>query len=694
MMIVKRYDRNEYEKHIRKAVRIKLIESVNEMKTLSGSEPWFVHNHFELSRPEDNIDFSGLEVAVCYASASLFLHVAILNKDSKEAVSSPIAQQICQRIKSQLKSHPSITDRSLEQLQFFVERRKGFQSLLEGQTDFQPLGEMVAEFTFDNDKRSAQMYKAERTSRKTMRESDKMTNEKLRTYLARAQSMAFWFIKELNYTDEYERNSDGRGFFHYFVYELKSHGCPFKFLGYATLFRPDNSGDSARISHFMLAPQYTHNGLGSEVLNAIYGDLLKDDSIKQIKIEKPAKQFKFVRDFTDCGNLLKMSEFSGTKVMATNTITEDMTEAAKKLKLEMSQYKRAFEIIRLFFYGEERNVPKNLLSKYSENEWSHCWRVVERLKKYVRTPPSSPEKQLPKPVQEEAQISLTERSSASVPKMAKLNKCTRRISITKHKDHFQRQTRSHTGGKPYKCHQCPYVSRGMSDLKRHTRIHTDEKPFKCNQCSYSNAQSSNLKLHIRIHTGEKPFKCNQCSFASSSISDWKRHMRTHTGEKPYKCNLCSYSSAQSSNLKVHMRIHTDEKTFKCNQCSFISSCISDLNRHTRTHTDEKPFKCNQCSYSSGQSSNLKLHMRIHTALMNPHTMLSQFSIISGGKCTFAALVRFLASVNAHVTLKGGCIIADVGTQSTLVWFLASVNAHVPFHMIAVDARIITQSAFD
>ncbi|KAI1697241.1 histone acetyltransferase type B catalytic subunit [Ditylenchus destructor] len=375
--------------------------SINDMKLLDGHEPWYVHNHFSLDNSEERIDFTNLEVAVCFAQASLDVHVEIFNRNTKEVDNSERAHKIACRIKDQLKLHPHITP----ELQFdvFVDKMQGYQKILDDQESFQPLGTLVADFTFGDGSRRAEMYRAERIHKKVLNNSDKSANHQLQVYLAKSQSMAFWFIGQLAYMNDELINSQGQPSFHYFLYEVKEQSPRYTFLGYASLYVPEKYFNSARIGHLMLSPPYTHSGIGSKFLDAIYGDLLKDDKVEYITIEKPAERLKLVRNFTDCRNLLKMPEFSRSEILDTDVITEDMKAAAKKIKLEKNQYEKAFQIIRLYYLsGDQENFPGNLSDK-DRNLWNrHGW-VVKRLQKFVGMPHWSPIREPPPMVFEEDQ---------------------------------------------------------------------------------------------------------------------------------------------------------------------------------------------------------------------------------------------------------------------------------------------------
>ncbi|XP_040071592.2 zinc finger protein 64 [Ixodes scapularis] len=157
---------------------------------------------------------------------------------------------------------------------------------------------------------------------------------------------------------------------------------------------------------------------------------------------------------------------------------------------------------------------------------------------------------------------------------------------------------------------CPFGSRYAKDLVRHGRTHSGERPFRCHQCARSFGRSDKLRAHLRRHSGERPFRCDQCDYAATDNGMLKIHQRIHSGEKPFKCQLCSFAGRNSSQLSVHLRSHTGDAPFACPLCPARFKISCDLKRHRRLHTGEKPFACSQCSYRSAVRSNLASHARL------------------------------------------------------------------------------------
>ena len=108
-----------------------------------------------------------------------------------------------------------------------------------------------------------------------------------------------------------------------------------------------------------------------------------------------------------------------------------------------------------------------------------------------------------------------------------------------------------------------------------------DNAFVCKVCHKYFLNSFYLTLHSRTHTGGKNFKCHLCSYTSSK-NYLIKHLRDHEGKQPhniykvcmhifslnmvikFQCHICHKSFAKKCYLKQHVQIHTGEQPYMVN----------------------------------------------------------------------------------------------------------------------------------
>nr|CAD2188881.1 unnamed protein product [Meloidogyne enterolobii] len=342
------------------AVKLNFVSSTDEIDKFPKYSPEFAYQHF--GETEKIVGYKNLSVNVIYSDASLFLTSLVKYDGILNGNSAIQADNIVEKIKDALPS---------TQLDAYLPFDK-FKDKLVEQTKFRPYGELISKFYIEQEigkERCFELYKFDKL------ETDPRLEEGIK-FLERAQSIAFWYIESVQYTDE----EDPR-FFNYFLFEsLKSSNnglSRWKFAGYANLYRfyhyPDK--DRIRIAQILLAPPFRKMGLGPKFLQAIYSDLWRIETVWDITAEVPADSFVIMRDYVDALNCSKLPQFSKENLM--NGFNTEMYKIAReKYKLCKMQARRIYEILRLFH--TKVNVPEEL-KQFKED-------VFKRLKKLVMDP--------------------------------------------------------------------------------------------------------------------------------------------------------------------------------------------------------------------------------------------------------------------------------------------------------------------
>jgi len=207
----------------------------------------------------------------------------------------------------------------------------------EQETGFRPMGELV--HGFKSDGKSYEVYKCDEST------------PGFRNYHERLQ---FWIMFYIDAASFIEMDDDSWRFFLLF----EKHGVDggeynYSIAGYITVYEYYAYGRQKnmkrpRISQMLVLPPYQRKGLGAALLNTLYRNYLKDDSVVDITVEDPSDNFIRLRDFVDTKNCLELAAFSKEHVLGGFSV-EMGKAAAKDLKLCKKQARRVYEIIRLSY---------------------------------------------------------------------------------------------------------------------------------------------------------------------------------------------------------------------------------------------------------------------------------------------------------------------------------------------------------
>lgn len=346
------------------AVSLKFVSSVEEIATVEAYRPEFAYQHF--GQNETIFGYSGLSLEVVYSSASMYIFPQITFEKDISTVRKDIKpDNIIEKLREQL---PSWEPDSM------VCSKEKFRIRLEEQTKFEPYGELLCKFTTSG--KEMQVWKVVENS------------PSFNNYLARVQTLALWYIEGAVYTD----NDDPR-WNHYFVYEAKKSfeggSTQFSLAGYCSICNfycyPEHL--RPRIAQIMLLPPYRRSGNGAKFLQSVYNDMKLDKRVKDVTVEDPAEEFIRLRDYVDCFNCSKLPEFAPEN-LKTGFSTEMKNAALERLKINVKQSRRVYEILRLmhtsvtdpvalkeYRIDVKRRLEKPL--KKTERDWRNISRALD-----------------------------------------------------------------------------------------------------------------------------------------------------------------------------------------------------------------------------------------------------------------------------------------------------------------------------
>jgi len=232
------------------------------------------------------------------------------------------------------------------------------------ETKFKPMGELVN--TITNEGAQFEVYYCEEST------------PRFREYHERLQAWIMFYIDAASFID-----IDDDCWRMFLMFEKT--GSPgserYAAVGYITVYQyyaygRETNRTRPRISQMLVLPPYQRRGLGSQLLETVYRNYLKNDKVIDITVEDPSDNFVRLRDFVDTKNCLKLSAYGKNEVL--KGFSDDMTIAAgKDLKICKKQARRIYEIIRLHYTsmadqeqyrGYKMDVKKRLNIPYRKEQ--------------------------------------------------------------------------------------------------------------------------------------------------------------------------------------------------------------------------------------------------------------------------------------------------------------------------------------
>ncbi|CAB3403195.1 unnamed protein product [Caenorhabditis bovis] len=347
------------------ALKLTFIHNINDLESAPRYQPGFVYQHF--GENETIFGYEDLEVTVNYTDVSLYIYPEVRYKLKYKGDEDLKADDIVQLLKEQLPN---------DQLNMLVESKAEFHNHLIKQKAFKPFGELIRKYEGNGQK--FEVFKITEGS------------PEFDAYLARAQTLALWYIEAAQYTDQSDE-----AWMHYFVYEVcdngEGDGSKYrKFAGYSSIYRYYAYPDKIRpkIAQLLLLPKYRSAGNGARLLQSIYQDLWATPKVLDIAVEDPGDLFQLLRDYVDCMNCLSLTEFSPQHLK--EGFTENMRIAAKeKFKIIKTQARRVYEILRYRSLNKNDeaevkayrlNVKNRIYApqKKSEKDWKRMHAALDK----------------------------------------------------------------------------------------------------------------------------------------------------------------------------------------------------------------------------------------------------------------------------------------------------------------------------
>lgn len=202
--------------------------------------------------------------------------------------------------------------------------------------EFRPLGEKQLSFNVkveDGEARTFEVYVCN------------MNTPNFLKYHAKFESFLFWFIDAAS---RVQHDPQWEYFVVFEKYKTIDGQERYASVGYCSVYQcysyPENI--RPRISQMIVLPPFQRLGVGSKIIEAIYGFYAPKPEVKDITVEEPSAVFQHMRSAVDAKLCRNLPAFESEKLKF-GLSKEMLQEAKEKYKINPKQCRIVYEILRL-----------------------------------------------------------------------------------------------------------------------------------------------------------------------------------------------------------------------------------------------------------------------------------------------------------------------------------------------------------
>uniref|UniRef100_A0A7E4ZSG3 histone acetyltransferase n=1 Tax=Panagrellus redivivus TaxID=6233 RepID=A0A7E4ZSG3_PANRE len=352
-------DSNDWTADGLKVIKLKFISDQSEINSDGPLYP-IEYAYQQFGDGEAICGYRDLSIVLCFTEATMFPHIILNHRGTCTNGDVPVDD-----VPALLNEHLVYDQREC------LTNRNLFEAELESQASFQPPGTEVSTFMrhSDPDKGYA-LFRIEGE-----------LSEKAKCLVERCQSILFFFIEGVKYTD-----SDDPKFIYYILYETYhkpgTTGRQYRIMAYLSLYKYYSHPDKWRLrgAHTFVFPQFRSGGVCSKLLHAVNLDVKNIANIYDVTLETPAPELVLARDYATTLEVISMPEFAKAKIM------EPVTKEKKELlRTTWKMYnKQAVRVIDILQYAVARSQSKEAVDNFKTKLATRIRKPFERQDKDYR----------------------------------------------------------------------------------------------------------------------------------------------------------------------------------------------------------------------------------------------------------------------------------------------------------------------